>query len=77
MVSHCAQMLLSRSHSYANRRAELEAELTAEQLRNATFVPAEVVKQLIETNSFGDRWPSSGLITIMHMIQEANLQKVL
>ena len=39
---------------YSSRRAELEAELTADQLARATFVPAETVKQMIEPpNHFG------------------------
>jgi len=59
---------------YHKRRAELEAELTPEQLARATFVPEEVVKDLISTGRFGDRWPSSGLITIMYTLS-TGLQK--
>ena len=53
---------------YHERRAEVEKELTAEQRERCNFVPVEVVQRLIEENHFGDRWPSSGLITIVHML---------
>ena len=46
----------------------MERDLTPEQLARCTFVPAEVVLALIEQNHFGDRWPSSGLITIEYML---------
>ena len=36
----------------------------------------EIVKQLVESNNFGDRWPSSGLISIFYMLQRENLSKV-
>jgi len=54
---------------YENRRAEVEAELTPAQKKYVHFVPAEVARALIEGRNFGDRWPSSGLITIMHMLR--------
>ena len=50
------------------RRAELEEQLTPAQLSRCSFVPAPVVKRLIEENTFGDRWPSSGLITIVYLL---------
>ena len=53
---------------YRERRAELEQELRPEVLARCTFVPEETVRQLIEENRFGDRWPSSGLICIIHML---------
>ena len=53
---------------YHTRRAELESELTTEQLERCTFVPAEVAHSIIEGNRFGDRWPSSGLIAIVHLL---------
>jgi hypothetical protein len=55
---------------YHERRAEVEADLTPEQLRRVTFVPAGVAEDLILQYEFGDRWPSSGLITIWHFLQE-------
>lgn len=55
---------------YHERRAEVEAELTPEQLKRVSFVPADVAKDLIEQYEFGDRWPSSGLITIWHFRHE-------
>ena len=48
----------------------MEADLTPEQLRRVTFVPAGVAEDLILQYEFGDRWPSSGLITIWHFLQE-------
>jgi hypothetical protein len=60
------------ARSYTERRKELTAELTDVQLSRITFVPEEVVKTLIDPpNNFGDRWPSSGLITITHAIANA------
>lgn len=56
---------------YHERRAELETELSASQLSRVTFVPCELVRQLVDENRFGDRWPSSGLITIVHMLAAA------
>ena len=53
---------------YHERRAELEAELPPAMLSRITFVPAETVQRMVEENRFGDRWPSSGLITIVHML---------
>tara|TARA_B110001452_G_C15154255_1_gene401673 strand:+ start:158 stop:481 length:324 start_codon:yes stop_codon:yes gene_type:complete len=52
------------------RRTQVEAELTPEQLKRVSFVPADVAKDLIEQYEFGDRWPSSGLITIWHFRHE-------
>ena len=69
-------IFLSPPRSYHERRAELEAELSAAQRARCTFVPAEIVKHLIEENSFGDRWPSSGLITIMHMLSHPATSRV-
>ena len=53
---------------YHERRAEVYAELSEELRERVTFVPAEDVQRLIEENHFGDRWPSSGLITIVYML---------
>ena len=55
---------------YKKRRAELEQDLTEEQLARCTFIPIEVVKNLVEANHFGDRWPSSGLITIAFFVSQ-------
>ena len=59
---------------YLERRAEVEAELTAEQKTRCTFVPLETVKAMVEENHFGERWPSSGLICIVHLL--SSLSKV-
>ena len=53
---------------YHERRAEVTAELSEELKARVTFVPAQDVQRLIEENHFGDRWPSSGLITIIYML---------
>jgi hypothetical protein len=53
---------------YHERRAEVERDLTPEQRQRCTFVPVEVVQRLVDENHFGDRWPSSGLITISYML---------
>lgn len=53
---------------YHERRKEVERDLTDEQRARCSFVPAECVERLVRENSFGDRWPSSGLITIVHML---------
>jgi len=62
---------------YHERRAEVEAELTAEQLRRVTFVPADIARNLIEQYEFGDRWPSSGLITIWYFLHECPDQQLM
>jgi len=52
---------------YETRRADLEAELKAalpEVYKRVTFIAGEVGKDLIGNYEFGDRWPSSGLLTI-------------
>ena len=52
--------------------------MTDEQRKRVTFVEADVAKDLIEKYEFGDRWPSSGLITIWHFKREyPNLQLML
>jgi len=70
---------------YAERRAELEGELKAwltqierpGDLGRIQFVPASVAEALIQPpNHFGDRWPSSGLITISHMLNFEQQPKV-
>ena len=53
---------------YHERRAEVDRDLTEEQRERVTFVPAQDVQRLIEENHFGDRWPSSGLITIVYFL---------
>ena len=53
---------------YHERRAEVDRDLTEEQRERVTFVPAQDVQRLIEENHFGDRWPSSGLITIVYLL---------
>lgn len=53
---------------YHERRAEVERDLTPEQRSRCSFVPAECVERLVRENTFGDRWPSSGLITIVYML---------
>jgi len=57
---------------YGNRRAELEEELKQalpEVYKRVTFVAGEVGKDLIGQYEFGDRWPSSGLLTIWSLLQ--------
>ena len=61
---------------YKQRRAEVEADLTPEQLERCSFVPMQVVQELVESNHFGDRWPSSGLITIVHMLNSQSISRV-
>jgi len=53
---------------YASRRAELEADLTPEQRRRVSFITSDTAEDLIQRYSFGDRWPSSGLLTIWHFV---------
>ena len=53
---------------YASRRAEVEADLTPEQMRRVRFVASDTAEDLIQQYSFGDRWPSSGLLTIWHFL---------
>jgi len=53
---------------YATRRAEVEAQLTPSQRKRVTFISMETAQDLIEGRNFGDRWPSSGLLTIMHVL---------
>ena len=55
---------------YHERRAEVDKELSEELRARCTFVPAEDVQRLIEENHFGDRWPSSGLITIVYLLNQ-------
>ena len=55
---------------YHQRRKELEQQMTPEQLGRVTFVSPDVAADLIERHPFGDRWPSSGLLTIWHMLAE-------
>ena len=54
---------------YHARRAELEEQLTAAQLSRITFVKADLAREIIEKYHFGDRWPSSGVITIWHILR--------
>ena len=54
---------------YHARRAELEEQLTAAQLAFLTFVKADLAREIIEKYHFGDRWPSSGVITIWHILR--------
>ena len=54
---------------YHARRAELEEQLTAAQLGRITFVKADLAREIIEKYHFGDRWPSSGVITIWHILR--------
>ena len=49
---------------YASRRAEVEADLTPEQMRRVRFIASDTAEDLIQQYSFGDSWPSSGLLTI-------------
>ena len=56
---------------YDSRRAELEEQLTDEQLARVTFISSDTARGLIEGRNFGDRWPSSGLLTIMHVLETA------
>jgi len=59
---------------YHKRKAELEQELKAgglDQRKRCHFVPEDVVEELIRGRNFGDRWPSSGLITIWHMLHNS------
>ena len=65
--------------------AQLEGELKAwltqierpGDLGRIQFVPASVAEALIQPpNHFGDRWPSSGLITISHMLNFEQQPKV-
>ena len=53
---------------YASRRAEVEADLTPEQMRRVRFIASDTAEDLIQQYSFGDRWPSSGLLTIWHFL---------
>ena len=47
-----------------------------EQLSRSSFVPMGTVRALVEENSFGDRWPSSGLISIVHMLGQPGVPRV-
>ena len=59
---------------YHARRKEVEEMLAEmlpdEALQRVSFVAAETAQHLIETYSFGDRWPSSGLLTLWHFLGE-------
>jgi len=54
---------------YFERRKALEAELTPDQLARVTFISADVAHDIVSRHDFGDRWPSSGLLTIWHFLQ--------
>lgn len=60
---------------YASRRAELEADLTPEQRRRVRFITSDTAEDLIQRYSFGDRWPSSGLLTIWHFVHAPRAQQ--
>lgn len=61
---------------YATRRAEVEAQLTPAQRKRVSFIAMETARELIEGRNFGDRWPSSGLLTIMHMLSAQEHKRV-
>jgi len=61
---------------YAARRGEVEKELTPAQRKRVTFISLETARNLIEGRNFGDRWPSSGLLTIMHMLEAQSHEHV-
>ena len=46
----------------------MEADLTPEQMRRVRFIAADTAEDLIRQYNFGDRWPSSGLLTIWHFV---------
>lgn len=56
---------------YEARRAEVEAELKQvlpEVAKRVEFISGDVGKDLIGRYDFGDRWPSSGLLTIWNFL---------
>mmetsp|Transcript_12307 Transcript_12307/g.31124 ORF Transcript_12307/g.31124 Transcript_12307/m.31124 type:complete len:193 (-) Transcript_12307:278-856(-) len=61
---------------YAARRGEVEKELTPAQRKRVTFISLETARNLIGGRNFGDRWPSSGLLTIMHMLEAQSHEHV-
>ena len=49
-------------------RSALDGDTDRQPRPHLRQVPAETVQRMIEENRFGDRWPSSGLITIVHTL---------